>query len=304
MNLYYSAAVLALLVFLLIGPVSLRLSRSAWVSRAPRAAVGLWQAIGASAMIAGIGAGLCVATERFHRGFASGVIALVDGAANGRPLDGLGVPDALGLTLAADLGIVLLSLLTFVTIRTAVARARHRHLLNLLSSNGPAPAGTVVLDHPSAVVYCVPGLRPRIVISAGAVRLLDRNELAAVIEHERGHANEHHGLVMLPLAGFSELFRWVPYARLAPQAVAGLLEMAADDYAARLYNPRSLVSALVSMATAGMTPKCAFSVSSIGVPERVERLLGNRRTSRCTAMLAGIAATAVIAVPLAAMFAL
>jgi Zn-dependent protease with chaperone function len=300
-NLYYMAGLLAVFVLLTLGPLSLWLSRSSWVTRAPRAAVGLWQAIGASAMIAGIGAGLCLAAERYHRGFVSGIAALDEGVTDGHPLSGLGVPDALGLTLAADLGIVLLSLLLFVTVRTAMARARHRQLLTLLSTKRSAPSGTVMLDHPSAVAYCLPGLRPRIVISAGTVHLLDRHELAAVIEHERGHANEHHGLVMLPLAGFSDLFRWVPYARLAPQAVAGLLEMAADDYAAREHSPNALVSALVAMSTAGPTPTCAFSLSTVGVPDRVERLLSAHRASKQTAMVGGMIATAVIAAPLALM---
>ena len=53
-------------------------------------------------------------------------------------------------------------------------------------------------------------------MSEGTLRLLGPTEIAAVIEHERGHVHERHGLVMLPMLGLKNLFRWVPYARLAP----------------------------------------------------------------------------------------
>ena len=258
MSLYVVAALLAAIAFVLVGPLSVRLARASWVIRSPRAAVALWQSMGLSAALATIGAGLCVAVERFHAGFIGGLRALFDGVTSGRPLQGLGVPDALGLTLAADLGVVVFFVVLSVILRTARARAHHRRLLSLVSAHDPRPAGTVMLDHATAVAYCLPGIRPRIVISRGAMRLLESDELAAVIEHERGHANERHGLVMLPLAGLADLFRWVPYARLAPSSVAGLLEMAADDYATRHHHPHSLARALVNMATSGAAPSCAF----------------------------------------------
>ena len=195
--------------------------------------------IGISATLATIGAGLCVATERFHAGFVGGVGELGEGIVGGHPLQGLGLPDALGLTLAADVGVVLVSVVGVVVVRTVLARARHRRLLNLLAAPSLSRAGTLTLDHPSPVAYCLPGIRPRIVISSGTQRLLDQAQLAAVIEHERGHAHERHGLVMLPMTSLTEPFRWIPYARLAPRAVAGLLEMAADDHAARRHAPSS-----------------------------------------------------------------
>ena len=55
------------------------LADAAWVTRAPRSAVALWQAIGLSAIASGIGAGLAVAVYRYHAGFAPGV-----GEAHGR----------------------------------------------------------------------------------------------------------------------------------------------------------------------------------------------------------------------------
>ena len=71
-------------------------------------------ALASSATLATIGAGLCVATERFHAGFVGGVGELGEGLVGGHPLQGLGLPDALGLTLAADVGVVLVSVVGVV----------------------------------------------------------------------------------------------------------------------------------------------------------------------------------------------
>src|SRR5271168_5399933 len=118
MNLLATAAVLAGLSLALVGPVSARLARASWVAQAPRSTVVLWQSIGLSAIASGIGAGLAVAVYRYHTGFAPGVRQLVEGLVGGHPLQGLGLPDALGLTLAADLLIVLVFVFGTLMVRT------------------------------------------------------------------------------------------------------------------------------------------------------------------------------------------
>jgi Zn-dependent protease with chaperone function len=302
MNLYIDAGILSALVVLLVCPFSTWLARASWVTRSPRAVVALWHSLGISATLATIGSGLCIATERFHAGFMGGVGELGKGVVSGHPLQGLGLPDALGLTLAADVGVVLVSVVGVVTGRTILARAHHRRLLNLLATPSVSGAGTLTLDHPSPVAYCLPGIRPRIVISSGTMRLLDQAQLAAVIEHERGHAHERHGLVMLPMTRLTEPLRLIPYARLAPRAVAGLLEMAADDHAARRHAASSLASALVALSTSSAVPRCAFAFASQSVHIRVHRLLGADRISKHVATAAGLLCTVAVALPLAVLF--
>jgi hypothetical protein len=299
MSLYVDAGILSALVVLLVCPLSTWLARANWVTRSPRASVALWHCVGFSATLATFGAGLCVATERFHAGFAGGVAELGEGLFGGHPLHGLGLPDALGLTLAADVGVVLLSVVGVVIVRTILARARHRRLLNLLADPSQSNGGTLTLDHPSPIAYCLPGIRPRIVISSGTMELLDHAQLAAVIEHERGHAHERHGLVMLPMTSLTEPFRWIPFARLAPRAVAGLLEMAADDHAARRHPPSSLASALVALSTSAAPPHCAFALASHAVTERVQRLIASERTSKRAAIAAALLCTLAVVAPLA-----
>jgi Zn-dependent protease with chaperone function len=301
MTLDLAAALLALLAIALLGPFSGRLSRSTWVFRAPRASVVLWLAIGLSAMTAAIGAGLCVAVARFHLGFVGGVGQLVAGVFSGHPLAGLGLPDAIGLTLAVDLGVVFLVVIGTLLFRTLTARARHRRLLNLLAGINPRLPDTDILEHPDAVAYCLPGIRPRIVISSGTLALLSTQELAAVLAHERGHARERHGLVMIPMAGLTSIMGWIPYARLAPSAVAELLEMAADDYSIRLHGVEPLAQSLVKLASSGRLPTCTFAFAANDVPARMLRLLDADRSSRRSAFIALAIGATLMAAPVAIM---
>jgi Zn-dependent protease with chaperone function len=299
MRLLIAAGLLAALSVVLLGPLSKWLSQASWASRAPRGAVLCWQCIGLSAIAAGIGAGLSVAVARYQLGFAGGVRELVDSLFSGHPLQGLGLYDALALTLAADLGIVLAFIFGSLILRTVRSRARHRRLLDLVAHQSPAYPGTDLLSDNRTVAYCVPGLHPRIVLSEGTLRLLGPTEIAAVIEHERGHVHERHGLVMLPMLGLKHLFRWIPYTRLVAGEIATLLEMSADDYSARQYGPLTLAGALVDMAASGYAPRCALSAAGSDVPRRVSRLLSSSRNSKGTALAFGLLAGAVVVIPLA-----
>lgn len=303
MSLLLAAAFLAVLAVALIGPVSVWLSQSAWVSRAPRCAVLLWQCVGLSAIAAGIGGGLSIAVYRYHVGFVSGVGELVEGLFGGHPLQGLGLYDALGLTLAADLAIVLVVVFGSLMARTLRLRARHRRLLDLVARHSAAYPGTELLADSRTVAYCLPGLHPRIVLSEGTLRLLGPEQIAAVIEHERGHALGQHGLVMLPMVGLGKVFGWIPYARLAPGRIASLLEMSADDFSARRSSPRTLATALVDMATSGWAPTCALSATGSDVSGRVGRLLSDARTSKKAAATGAVLAGVVLGLPVAVLLA-
>ena len=116
----------------------------------------------------------------------------------------------------------LLALLCWVLIAASGAvlrdRRRHRALLSLLAHGDPKVPGALVVDYPAAAAYCVPGLRSRIVISAGALDLLDQAELAAVLAHERAHLRERHDLVLLP---FTALCRAFPWSLAVPAGLRG-----------------------------------------------------------------------------------
>ena len=163
--------------------------------------------------------------------------------------------------------LVLLALLCWVLVAAfaAVLRARRRHrdLLTLLAHGDPKVPGALVVDHPAAAAYCVPGLRSRIVISAGTLELLDQAELAAVLAHERAHLRERHDLVLLPFTALLRAFRWSAVARRAQRAVALLVEMLADDHALRHRPARELATALIRVGAAGSpVPSGALAAAS------------------------------------------
>ncbi len=131
-----------------------------------------------------------------------------------------------------------------------------------------------MVDHPAAAAYCVPGLRSRIVISAGTLKLLDQAELAAVLAHERAHLRERHDLVLLPFTALLRAFRWSAVARRAESAVALLVEMLADDHALRHRPARELATALLRVGAAGSrVPSGALAADGGEVAVRVARLL-------------------------------
>lgn len=292
---------LAALCAFMFGPAGPWLARARWTQRAPRAAVALWQAIGVSGALAAIGFGLAVTVLPARAGLRGGITRLSHQVMVGRPLQGLGISGALGLTLASDVCIVLLLGLAATALRTTADRARHRQLLDLVSHSVDEVPDVRVLDDPRVTAYCVPGVRPRIVVSAGALRLLGRNEIGAVVAHERGHAHGRHGVIMLPFTSMDPLLRWMPYVRRARGEVGLLLEMAADDFAVRSSRPQVLAGALLEMSVSGAAPSCAFAANSTAVASRIHRLLRPGRTSRGVAAVAIGASVAVLALPLTAL---
>jgi Zn-dependent protease with chaperone function len=292
------ATVLALMAVVMFGPAGVWLDRSRWPLRAPRAAIALWQAIGINGALASIGTGIALAVQPLHKGLIPGLGDLIGVATGTRTAPVNGLDEACGLTLAAIVVAVLVAGLAITTVRTIATRRRHRILLDLVSVPAAQLPGTVLLRDPGVTAYCIPGVRPRIVVSDGAVELLDRGELTAVVDHERGHLHEHHDLALLPFSSMIEMLDWMPYVARAPRAVANLLEMAADDYAIRNNDRRVLASAVVNMAASGATPSCAFAVTGGSLSHRVERLVTPRPLTRLGAAAVLTSAAALVVGPL------
>jgi Zn-dependent protease with chaperone function len=250
--------------------VSLR--SAAWPRRSPGVAIVLWQALGLAWGLAAVGALAEPAIVAYRSGSGGSVLVMAR-----RFVTDVSIPPARG-TMPALLavlrmvsfaaGAALLTLLCSVLIAALVAvvsaRNRQRELLALLAHGDPRIPGTLVVDHPTAAAYCVPGLRSKIVVSAGTLSLLDRAELAAVIAHERAHLRERHDLVLLP---FTALLRAFPRSHLAAashRAVSLLVEMLADDRARRQRPARELATALLRFGVAGAGPAPSGALAATG----------------------------------------
>ena len=182
-------------------------------------------------------------------------------------LPALDVPHVVALLLTAALAARLLGVLAAVTVRTLRGRARHRELLDLLATPWPAAPGARVLEHPVPVAYCLPGLRSRLVVSAGVLDCLDVDQVWAVLAHERAHLRERHDLVVLPFVAWGATAPFVRGMVCAQFAVATLIEMRADDVAVRQASPAQLSEALRAMG--GAAPAAALSSFTDGAPPQV-----------------------------------
>jgi len=303
-----SAAVL-ILAAVAVGcvPAASALVAASWPRRAPAAGIILWQALGLGWGLAAVGSLIGVGAAATGSAVASGALARLDSIARAHALPTIDLIGAVRLACLAA-GMALLAVLCWVLLAASAsvvrARQRQRELLSLLAHGDPKVPGALVVDHPAAAAYCLPGLRSQIVISAGVLDLLDADELAAVLAHERAHLRERHDLVLLPFIALLRAFGWARIARQAHQAVGLLVEMHADDRALRQRPARELATALLRVGAAGGggVPSGALSVAdpalTCEVAARVIRLL--RRPpglSTAAVVLVITAAAAVVAVP-------
>ena len=284
-----SAAVLgcALLLVALAPP---RLAEELWPRRAPALGLLLWQALGLAGGLLALELLVTVALAPLGDDHLDAL-----GAATSHPGE-VGVVSWALLAAAAVLLARLTGVLVASATRTLRARRRHRRLVDLVTT--PAPElGARVVAHDVPVAYCLPGLRSRVVLSRGALDLLDRPELDAVLAHERAHLAQRHDLVVLPFVALAATFRQLPPVRVAADQVALLVEMLADDVAARRHSRAALAQALAKVG-AGV-PDGALGAADSGVLARAERLRNPLRPlPRRTAagVLVGTAAIALLPV--------
>ena len=174
-------------------------------------------------------------------------------------------------------------------------------------------ARAVMLDDPRPAAYCVAGRPAAIVVTSGALAVLDPPQLGAVLAHENAHlAHGHHALATVT-RGLAAAFPGVPLFARGAAEVARLAEMSADDTAVRTSGRPALVAALIAIATGTVVPSTvvastgvlgtavprgAMAAAARAVPERVERLLRPSSPARSAAFTATL--TLVLAVLAAA----
>jgi Zn-dependent protease with chaperone function len=92
-------------------------------------------------------------------------------------------------------------------------------------------------------------VRPRVLVSAGALLALDDDELDASLDHERGHIARGHRYVMLVCELARALGRFIPGTRTAARELLFHLERDADRFAlSRRHDPTALASAICKAA--------------------------------------------------------
>ncbi|MBA2638473.1 MAG: M56 family metallopeptidase [Nocardioidaceae bacterium] len=278
------------------------LARSAWPDRSPRLGILAWQALSLSILVSVVLAGLALAVPEIP--FSTNVAALVSACTvalrsqyatpGGAVLSVTG--GMLAVTVVARVGFCLLAGL--VTSR----RQRRRQLEALtLVPRGHEGCGARVVDHPAAAAYCLPGRREQIVVTTAAVAALDPDQLTAVLAHERAHLRGRHDLMLAASDTLRRAFPRVQAFSDAHHATVRLVEMLADDVAARRNDRLTIATALVRLAEApAPAPAASLGAGGSTALARVRRLVAPAHPLSVTgSAIAVLVAAALLATPVA-----
>lgn len=247
-------------------------ARRAWSQRAPRTALAVWAAL-VAALTTGVvllGATLALSMVPISTDLAALLRACVLALQHR-----YATPGGAAATTGIVLVVVWLARLGFCVTRALVTaardRRRHHELLALLAQPEPR-LGAVVIEHPTPAVYCVPGRLGAVVLTSAARDTLTPDQLHAVLRHEQAHLRGRHHTMLAVADGFAHAFPRVPLLASLRHEVARLVELAADDAAARGGDRLAVAAALVRVAGTS-APAAALAAGAEAAVDRIQRLL-------------------------------
>ncbi|WP_370192732.1 M56 family metallopeptidase [Streptacidiphilus sp. MAP5-52] len=297
----------------LLGPRGL--ARARWTEREPVVGLWAWQCVV-------VGVLLCCACALVLTGAAAWP-AIRSFVFAGAPA---GVEEAYGFPLARPWAIGAAFVFAVGGVRTALALAvevsgsratrlrqrqqlkaqapdLHPELKQSAPTDPPVPWNRseklVVLESEELKAWSLPGPVPRVVVTTAALRRLSTRELDALLAHEHGHVRARHHWLL----GFAEaLASGFPAIRLFGQfrdQVGHLVELAADDSAARRHGRLATAIALVEL-----NPESTCPHPLAQIPDRVDRLLaGGTRLPWPSRLGLTVAAVALALTPVVLTFA-
>jgi Peptidase family M48 len=237
---------------------------AAWSTLTALFLAGLTMALPATALSSGLSDVLGACIVRLRAAYATPGGAAVAGA---------------GLTLSAAI-VVRIAWASLQVSRARRTERRRQRTLIALCGRTATDLGAVVLDQAEPAAYCLAGADRTVVLTRGALELLSRPQLDAVLAHEQAHLRaRHHRLIALASVAARTLPE-LPVLRDLADQVRGLLEMDADDRAAGAHDPEDLATALVAVAgarprrSAGAGFTTALAVGEGDTVGRIRRLLG------------------------------
>ncbi|MGW0200447.1 M56 family metallopeptidase [Nonomuraea sp. NPDC003201] len=252
----------------------LLIERAHWLSRAPRVTIAIWLAAAASVVMSAALAGVELAfpTHAFRDELAAFVTACGDAlsghpsSAPPRPFAILAGPTITGLAVARSAHCAL-------SVFFGGRRGRRAHCSALLLVGRHHRAlDALVVEYDEPAAYCVPGRKGLIVITRGALNSLHPSQVHAVIAHERAHLNGRHHLLLNAAQAVARIVPRLPlFARLGRE-IPRLVEILADDTAAREHGRDTIATALMAVARAS-TPANALGVGGDTAVARIVRLL-------------------------------
>jgi Zn-dependent protease with chaperone function len=265
------APLLLAIVFVVAGfAAPLGLSRARWPYRAPRLGVAAWLSAAITSALAVLLATATMAIPVATAGH--GLVEWWHACLGGwRHYYGDTSLTEIGVGAVATTAIVVSlssAVVSYVRDVGAIRRTQQAGLALL----GVGDSDLVVLPHPVPAAYCVPGRPGHIVMTDGAIRALDADQVDAVVAHERAHLTGRHArLVGVAVVLNHGLGRIAPVFSRAAHEVAALVEMIADDAAVRLCPAPRVAQALVTLAD-GAAPRAALAAGGTDLVRRIRRL--------------------------------
>jgi Zn-dependent protease with chaperone function len=249
-----------------------RLAKARWPQRSPRMGIWTWQALTVSIVLAVVlaGAALAVPTLPINNGLATLLDACQQAIVEQYSTPGGAVASSLGALLV----LVVISRLCFMLTAECITtrrRRRQQHHSVMVVADRHAAAGARVLPHAVPAAYCLPGRPGIIVLTSSALATLDDHQLRAVLAHERAHLRHRHHLVLTAAVALRKAFPFIPAFTAAHTQLQQLVEMEADDAAARHHDRLNLAAALVALAD-GAVPAAAIGAGGGTALARVRRL--------------------------------
>ncbi|GAB2885629.1 M56 family metallopeptidase [Streptomyces mayteni] len=229
------------------------LARGSWPDREPVLALWVWQCVVVAVLLCCVLAMALSGAAAWHevRGqlFAPAPTRVVDAYA----LHAAGErwPAALALLLAGGGAWTAVMLTREVRAARAERRRRRVELLarapRLPGEEDEAVDRLIVWEDARPDAWALPGSVPRLVITTGALRRLNRRQLDAVLAHEQGHARARHHWLLHCSGALARGFPGVPVFAGFRQQVHRLVELAADDVASRRFGRLTTALALVGL---------------------------------------------------------
>ncbi|MGQ9347080.1 M56 family metallopeptidase [Mycolicibacterium gilvum] len=210
-----------------------------------------------------------------------------------------GLSGSIALTVAGSAVSAIFLLKTGRSVARLRSRSREHADAVMLVGRPTTCPGVVVVDAPRPAAYCVSGRPPAIVVTSAAWSALERSELAAVLAHEQAHIAGRHHQVLIMLRAVATALPWVPVMKQSAPAVAELLEMCADDAAARRYGVNSLLGGILAMADTHPVPAEGLAAAGTATAARAMRLAepASSRARWTQRAVLGLAMTAMLGAP-------
>ena len=145
----------------------------------------------------------------------------------------------------------------------------------------PSPYDALVIGGADVFVAAAGLRRPRVLVSTGALVLLDDEELAAGLAHERAHIARHHRWMLLLAELARSVARPLPGTRHAMAQLRLHVERDADQAVRREHDPLALASAICKAAVSRLdrSPATTALAGAGAIEHRLDELAGETRAA-------------------------